>query len=183
MTGPWARGSLRFGSAAGRPVILLLFLAAVLVGVRLFVLDVVSVEGSSMEPTLLGGRVVFVNKAAYGIRRPFRYGYLIRWATPRSGDVIAVRHPQTGDLLIKRAAATAGDTFVLNGSTLQLRGNSAPKDVAVFDTARRFYETFDRVPTEMLLILGDNANYSIDSRHFGPVSIELVAGRISRGQL
>lgn len=182
MNGPCAKGSRKAGFRAGHIAIVLAFVATLLVVVRLFLLDVVSVTGRSMAPTLLGGRVVFVNKAAYGIRRPFRYGYLLRWATPRSGDIVAVRHPQTGDLLIKRAAATPGDTFVLNRSTLQLQGRSARRDIAVFDSARRFFETYDQIPPETLLILGDNPSYSIDSRHFGPVAIELVSGRVIRGQ-
>ena len=178
MIGPWAQRSTNFGIDGARlPLTVYCAIAAILlILIRLFALDIAYVEGQSMTPGLEPGRVVFINKLAYGIRRPLTYGYLVRWSDPRVGDVISVRHPGTGDVLIKRATAVEGMPLALDGSILRFRDDS---EVAVFGAARRYFGTISELPERMVLVLGDNPVHSVDSRHFGPVSVELVGGRVA----
>ena len=39
--------------------------------IKLFVLDIVVVSGTSMMPNIKDGQTIFINKLAYGIVRPF----------------------------------------------------------------------------------------------------------------
>ena len=39
--------------------------------VKLFIIDIVHISGSSMEPTIQNGKAVVVNKLAYGLVKPF----------------------------------------------------------------------------------------------------------------
>jgi signal peptidase I len=155
-------------------VVLFAAAAFILLLARIFVVDVVRVEGRSMVPTLAPGQVVMVNKLAYGIRRPFRYGYWLKWSSPRKGDVVSLRHPITGDLLIKRSLSSGGESIELDRSLVTTGGNT----FVVSGPALRFFQRIDRLPMNSVLVLGDNPGYSNDSRHFGPVSANLISGRV-----
>jgi signal peptidase I len=85
-------------------------LAAFLVALflKFFVFDFMLVEGMSMEPALVSGQVVMVNRLAYGIRSPFpaKDGrrYLVRWRMPAENDVVVFWTP-LGKLAVKRIYA------------------------------------------------------------------------------
>jgi signal peptidase I len=82
------------------------FMAALFL--KLFAFDFMLVEGESMEPALVSGQVVMVNRLAYGIRSPFpvKNGrrYLVRWRVPSENDVVVFWTP-LGALAVKRIAA------------------------------------------------------------------------------
>lgn len=71
---------------------------------KIFVVDFVIAEGRSMLPTVEPGTVIAVNRVAYGLRNPFGPAYLVRWAFPRTGDVVLFRSPD-GRLAIKRCGS------------------------------------------------------------------------------
>ena len=72
--------------------------------VRTVVLDAAVVQGKSMLPRYRGGEVVLILKAAYGIRLSGHY--LVRWADPLPGDVVAVERKNPRQLIIKRIGET-----------------------------------------------------------------------------
>lgn len=72
--------------------------------VRAMVLDAAVIQGKSMLPQYRSGEVVVLLKAAYGIRLSGRY--LIRWAEPLPGDVVAVERQNPRQLIIKRIGET-----------------------------------------------------------------------------
>jgi signal peptidase I len=83
------------------------------------VFDVMLVEGSSMEPVLMPGQAVVVNRLAYGIRVPFQAKgesqYLVRWNIPSENDVVVFWTP-LGELAVKRISALLpGERFVARG--------------------------------------------------------------------
>ena len=61
--------------------ILLSLAAGLALGILLkfFILDIVHIRGSSMEPTFRDGDAVLVNKLSYGLVRPFGDSTLCRW--------------------------------------------------------------------------------------------------------
>jgi signal peptidase I len=87
---------------------LIAVLLALLFGlvIKLFVIDLMLVEGVSMEPNYRPGEMVLVLRAAYGLRLPWGDSYLLRWALPKRGDVVVFRSP-SGDLAVKRVAIVA----------------------------------------------------------------------------
>jgi signal peptidase I len=73
-----------------------------------------------------------------------------RW--PRRGSVVVFREPGTGLLAIKRVAAGPGDRVRISAGILRLGPDQA-------------------------WLLGDNGARSIDSRRYGPVGADALAGR------
>jgi signal peptidase I len=84
--------------------------------------DINPVPSGSMEPTVLPGDVVFVNKLAYDLKVPFTTTHLAHWADPARGDVVVCFSPDDGTRLIKRVVAEPGDTIELRNETLLING-------------------------------------------------------------
>jgi signal peptidase I len=60
---------------------------------RAFVVEAFQIPSQSMEPTLLVGDHLFVNKFVYGLRIPFTKYDLIRFGEPERGDVVVFIFP------------------------------------------------------------------------------------------
>lgn len=81
-------------------LILALIIAGLFLG-RFFVVDTVIVQGRSMLPSFGSGDIVFVFKAAYGLRNPLG-GYFFLWGRPASRDIVAAIKPDDHKVIIKR---------------------------------------------------------------------------------
>ena len=92
--------------------ILAAFVTAVVV--NLFLFDVVIADGYSMEPTIRSGSVLVVNRLQYGFRFPGQKGFLVRWASPRDGDIVVFITP-SGYVAVKRASGIDEDVFMAKG--------------------------------------------------------------------
>jgi signal peptidase I len=80
------------------------------------------VPSGSMQPSILIGDRIFVNKLAYGLRLPFTSISLIRWGTPQRGDVVVFNSPKDGTRLVKRVVGLPGDTVVLRDNQVVING-------------------------------------------------------------
>lgn len=159
-------------------------------GARSSLADHYIVPSGSMEPNLVPGDRVFVDKTAYGLRVPFLGWRLTPGALPKRGDVVILDSPESGVRLIKRVVAVAGDTVRVRGGHLAIDGArmSAPQepDVEVFGDHKvalnldfgggpRFGP--ETIPAGHVLVMGDARGNSRDGRAFGPVPVESVYGR------
>ncbi len=104
----------------------LLFIGLMMV-FRSAVADWNYVPSSSMNPTLVQGDRVLVNKVAYSLRVPFSLVHLTRWGAPERGDVITFDSPADEVNLIKRVVAVAGDRVAMRGNQLILNGVPVPR--------------------------------------------------------
>lgn len=98
------------------------------------------VPSSSMNPSLIAGDRVIVDKLSYGLRVPFTLIEVVRWDSPHRGDVITFDSPRDGLNLIKRVVAVAGDEVEMNDNELTING------VAV---GRKLVEQSRQVPSEL----------------------------------
>ena len=62
--------------------------------IRTFVVQAFKIPSSSMEPTLLIGDHLLVNKFIYGVSAPFTDRKVFRFKKPKSGDVIVFEFPE-----------------------------------------------------------------------------------------
>jgi signal peptidase I len=82
---------------------------------KLFVFDFIIAQGHSMEPAIQNGAVLIISRLRYGIRLPLMRRYLIRWAEPKTGEVVIFYTP-AGELAVKRCSALTGqDSFFAEG--------------------------------------------------------------------
>ena len=88
--------------------------------IKLFLLDFIIAQGSSMEPAIKSGAVLVVSRLRYGLRFPGQPGYAVRWAAPKTGEVVVFYTP-SGELAVKRCAALTetGDFIARGDNSLQ----------------------------------------------------------------
>src|SRR5437667_10162124 len=83
---------------------------AILAPLRSAIADWNDVPTGSMEPTILPGDRILVNKLAYGLRVPFTHSWVAQWSDPGSGEIVVLNSPKDGVRLVKRLIAGPGDT-------------------------------------------------------------------------
>lgn len=98
--------------------------------------DWVTVPTGSMNPTILEGDRVLVDKHVYGLRVPFTLLHLTAGADPRRGDIIVFDSPADRTSLIKRVIGEPGDVIALYGETLVINGRPCDYRPAPVDSLR-----------------------------------------------
>jgi len=127
--------------------ILIAVVLAVLI--RLFVLEVFLVDGSSMLPTLSDRERLIVNKFQY------------HFQDPGPGDVLIFSFSRERDF-IKRVIGVPGDDIYIDDGLVYVNGESLPEEY-IQDATRGQYGPVT-VPEDHYFVLGDNRNNSMDSR-------------------
>lgn len=84
--------------------------------------DWVYVPTGSMNPTILEGDRLLIDKHVYGLRLPFTLTHLTSGENPARGDIIVFDSPHDGTSLVKRLIAIPGDTVALYGERLIVNG-------------------------------------------------------------
>ena len=144
--------------------LLALLLALVM---RVFVTQVYAISGHSMQPTLQEGEMVMIHKLSPGILDVDR-GDLVIFQSPR--------HRRKD--LIKRVIAVAGDRVRIDeNQVVWINGDPIEEPYTVRSLTHRRYEEVVIQPGE-IFVLGDNRPQSQDSRNFGPVSLDLIRGKV-----
>ena len=141
---------------------------------KLFIIDIVHVNGTSMEPALHNGSAVAINKLAYGLVKPFGSTLACTWNFPSEGEIVVYMHEN--NLVIKRCAATSSVPLEYssdNGYTLKVNNREYPLTQAQFITM----SSFSKVPEGMILAIGDNYEESIDSRTYGFIPVYNILGK------
>lgn len=157
------------------PVKLFYTITGFLILVYLFLgFRIYTVEGLSMSPALSPGSRVIVHRWSYGIPRFFRSGYYATWKKPERNDIITFYNPVEKTLSIKRCAGIPGDSLRLAHDVFFLNGQPLPPGrlppAAPLENGL--------IPDSYLFFLGDNRPESLDSRFFGPVSMDYVVGKV-----
>jgi len=140
--------------------------------------DWVRVPSGSMNPTILEGDRVLVDKHVFGLRVPLTHLHLTTGTDPERGDIVVFDSPVNGTSLVKRVVAVPGDTVWLDGERLVVNGMVAqytPGDAARLRTLlagtqqaepQLLRESGYGPAHDILLLPGRGA-----LRHFGPVQV------------
>lgn len=130
---------------------------------------VVTVSGSSMEPTLRNGDMLLLRSGAGGVEQ---------------GDVVVLtREDFLDEPIVKRVIATEGQTVVIDytANSVTVDGERLKEPYVVEVMAQPDFsnpvETVT-VPEGEIFVMGDNRNHSSDSRHpgLGTVDLRCVLG-------
>jgi signal peptidase I len=154
--------------------------------IRAFIVQAFKIPSSSMEPTLLVGDHILVNKFIYGIKIPFTNTKLFQYKSPKRGDIIVFIFPKDRSKdFIKRVVGTEGEKVEI------IRNKIYINDKLIDDPwghhmeqgdLKKYFQPVEKfgpyiVPEDSLFVLGDNRENSQDSRFWGFVNINAVKGK------
>jgi signal peptidase I len=154
--------------------------------IRAFIVQAFKIPSSSMEPTLLVGDHLLVNKFIYGIKIPFTNTKFFHFKKPKRGDVVVFIYPKDRSKdFIKRVIGTEGDKVEVIHNKIYINDKSIDDPWGHYDEKNpltKYLQPMDRfgpviVPQESLFVLGDNRDNSQDSRFWGYVHINEVKGK------
>jgi signal peptidase I len=163
-------------------VVVVVALVAALV-IKTFAFQAFFIPSQSMEPTLMPGDRVLVNKLAYDFH------------PVRSGDIVVFRRPprdiSTVDDLIKRVIAGPGQLVYVANCRVYVNGKeldqaylpsgwqSPTSEYCTVWDAPGMLDLPDpyRVPAGGYFVMGDNRKDSDDSRYWGAVPANYIVGR------
>ena len=87
--------------------------------------DWVTVPTGSMNPTIIEGDRVLVDKHVYGLRVPWTLVRLTDGRDPQRGEIVVFDSPIDGTSLVKRVIGVPGDTIALDDEGLVVNGRHA----------------------------------------------------------
>jgi signal peptidase I len=124
------------------------------------------VTSPSMEPTLHVGSTVLVEKVSR------------HWRDVVVGDVVVFTSPEDGADAVKRVVAVAGQTVALRDAVLHVDGVAVHEPQVDLSRIDGTWFGPVTVPDDAVFVMGDSRSGSIDSRIYGAVPLEDVAGRV-----
>lgn len=105
------------------PILLLVFL------LRSFLVEPFRIPSGSLEPTLLMGDFIAVNKFDYGVRLPIVHKRIFGTGTPKRGDIMVFRWPPNpAYYFIKRVIGLPGDHISYINKALTVNGQKIPQE-------------------------------------------------------
>jgi signal peptidase I len=178
----------------------LVYIIVVALFIITFTVQPFRIPSESMEPTLLVGDFLLVNKQVS------RHGGLIHESAIRRGDLIVFHYPLDPSMhLVKRVVGLPGDRLRLHDGRVFLSGQPLAEPYAYFRPAGpdTYRDDFPRVstadpgvdsrwwiamhslvdhgeltvPPDSYFVLGDNRNDSEDSRYWGFVPRANIVGK------
>lgn len=130
------------------------------------------VVGCSMENTFMEGDSLFIDKLSYRFTKPKRF------------DVVVFPFDEDGEtvLYIKRVIGLPGETIQIAGDTIYINGNVLKEDYgkeAMEEGSEGIVLNPYTLEEDEYFVLGDNRNYSIDSRQpqVGAIKEDVIIGK------
>jgi signal peptidase I len=182
----------------------LLIVLVIALFVLTFIVQPFRIPSESMERTLLVGDFLLVNKATFAPQG--NWGWLIPYREVERGDVVVFHFPpDPPEHVVKRVIGVPGDHIHLENGLAWVNGRRLDEPWAVFEPAYPddFRDSFPTqlytdpgvdprwwmemrrevregdlvVPDGEYFVLGDNRNFSRDSRYWGFVPRDNIVGR------
>ncbi len=163
----------------GEALVIAVILALV---IRAFLVQAFSIPSGSMQPTLLIGDYLLVNKFIYGIRNPFTNKVIIPISQPQRRDIVVFVFPQDPSKdYIKRVIGLPGDKVQIIKKQVYVNGEplAVPQAVYTSEVIPTERDNFGpvTVPPHAYFVMGDNRDHSYDSRFWGFVSMDAIKGK------
>jgi signal peptidase I len=137
--------------------------------IRYFLFQPFIVSGESMSPNFTSGDYLIVDEISY------------RFSTPQRGDVIVFNFPKNpSERFIKRVIGLPGETvditngkveIINSGKTITLDEKYLPADLKTYP------DTKTTLKPDEYFVMGDNREYSYDSRAWGIVPKANIIGK------
>lgn len=159
--------------------------------IRTFLFQAFKIPSGSMLDTLLIGDHLLVNKFIYGTKLPFSDDRYLSIRDPERGDVIVFEFPEDEDKsyfkrrdFIKRVIGLPGDLIEVRAKQVYVNGqpfkisqerHGDQEMIPPVASPRDFMGPI-KVPEDSYFVMGDNRDYSYDSRFWGYVNKSKIKG-------
>ncbi len=141
-----------------------IFLVFVLViMIRVFVIDVITVEGISMYPTLNE----YHDKVILEKYKQFTDDY-------DRGDIVVVKLENRN--IIKRVIGLPNETIKIKNSDVYINGELL-EEPYLDDSVKTYPDMTIKIPSDSIFVMGDNRENSLDSRSIGAIKIDDIMGK------
>jgi signal peptidase I len=156
--------------------------------VRTWVFQAFKIPTGSMEPNLLIGDHLIVNKMIFAPSATGLERLVVPGREIRRGDIVVFKYPEEPERdFIKRVIGLPGDRLELRRKTMYINGSPLVESYAhlseppsesagVTQDLREFYGPVT-VPPSQYFMMGDNRDNSQDSRYWGFLPAHYVKGR------
>jgi signal peptidase I len=142
----------------------------IVVPIRMFVAQPFIVSGASMEQTFENGQYLIVDQLTYHFDDPAR------------GDVVIFRYPKDPTkFFIKRIIGLPGDTVSIRGNTITITNDQHPGGAILAEPYVAMMsgdsDLTERLGEGEYFVMGDNRDFSSDSRAWGILTEDKIVGR------
>jgi len=154
--------------------------------IKAFVIQAFKIPSGSMIPTLKIGDHILVNKFIYGTKLPFSDSIIIPLRRPNRGDIIVFKFPDDEKKdFIKRVIGLPGDLVEIKGKKVYINGSPIDDSYAVHSDPMLYPSGIQprdnfgplTVPQDSYFVMGDNRDFSLDSRYWGFVKLNKIKGK------
>ncbi|MNJ92487.1 Signal peptidase I [compost metagenome] len=188
-------------------ILTFLFPILLVMGLRWAVIEPFVIPSGSMIPNLLVYDHILVKKFSYGLHIPFSTKWLLKWDSPKRGDIVVFRYPENPEIYyIKRLIGLPGDDVLVQDGKVTVNGHEwelLPESLSSIDAGFNYYEEkipegsshrvrfvnqrslgevetqVFKVPKSEYFFMGDNRDQSSDGRVWGFVKDEYLVGKAS----
>lgn len=144
----------------------------IVIPIRTFIAQPFIVSGDSMFPTFKNREYLIIDQLSYYLRSPER------------GEVVVFKYPEDHrKYFIKRIIGLPGETVTISGTDVSITTPDGIK-ITIDDTKANFTDNLPHTQTitrtlgdQEYFVMGDNRDWSSDSRSWGPVTEDLIRGR------
>lgn len=161
------------------------FAAIIIIPIRLFLFQPFLVQGASMAPNFHSGEYVIVNEVGY---KHVHIGGMTLMPSRKElhrGDPVVFRFPQDPKtFFIKRIVGLPGERISVRGSVVTIFNDIYPDGFILKEEylPGGMIVTMDdleyNITNDEYFVVGDNRNYSHDSRAWGPLHKDFVMGKV-----
>lgn len=141
----------------------------IVVPIRMFIAQPFIVSGSSMFPTFHDGEYLIIDELSYNLGEPHRQ------------DVVVFRYPKNPKkYFIKRVIGLPNETIIIKDGKITIKNSEFPEGFQLEENY--INEPFGTTGTytngeDEYFVMGDNRNFSSDSRAWGQLPGKLMVGR------
>jgi signal peptidase I len=145
---------------------------AIVIPIRYFLFQPFFVKGESMQPNFENGDYLIIDEISY------------RFKGPQRGEVIVFKYPQNeSQLFIKRVIGLPGEKIEIKDNVIKVTGKNGTavdlKEEAYLPSPIITSGNMDiSLSDNQYFVLGDNRQFSYDSRRFGVVNKGEIIGKV-----
>ncbi len=159
-------GAKKFGLFVFEIVKIVVISLAIILPVRMFLIQPFYVEGASMEPNFYHSEYLIIDELSY------------RFTEPERGEVVVFRNPKdTSQYYIKRIIGLPGEKVEVKNGRVYIDDVELKEDSYLNHVVTEEPVVLTLQPDEYF-VMGDNRSVSYDSRRFKAVPKKYIIGKV-----